>query len=362
MKQSKSNINLLKKVKERNNKKTNIFKTSSGNQNLNYLKAKNSTSNKNYLISLLEKKAPKTINTNKFSFNKKQNKNKEIYLTSGIENINFDDVYKNRKNHGNINIRLNLNNEIINNNFNNYYTTKNKNFHKSKSHICLNEKIKEKDKLITKLQKELLPSQELLNQIQKDKQNELTITYNTIRKFDRLNKKNNHSLIALLKSPSLLKFNYNYNYNYKTINNSNHNSIFNSGFYSSNNSTFKIASSQKTNYIKCFSSSPRRFFAYKLDNLESYNSNYSTKNSLYQKSINKIRLKNKSNSNIFMKKNDKFSSASNLYLKRQLSYSNYNYKDINNNNNTYNKEFKDKCQKLKKRAKKLLNNYIELIK
>ena len=360
MKQSKSNINLLKKAKERNYKKTNIFKTSSGNQNLNYLKANNPTNRKNYLISLLDKKAPKTINTNKFSFNKKQNKNKEIYLTSEIENINIDDKYKNRNNHGNINIRLNLNNEIINNNFNNYYTTKNKNFHKSKSHICLNEKIKEKDKLITKLQKELLQSQELLNQIQKDKQNELTITYNTIKRFDRLDKKNNHSLIALLKSPSLLKFNY--NYNYKTINNSNHNSIFNLGLYSSNNRKFKIASSQKTNYIKCFSSSPRRFFSYRLDNLESYNSNYSTKNSLYQKSINKIRLKNKSNSNIFMKKNDKFSSASDLYLKRQLSYSNYNYKYINNNNNSFNKEFKDKCQKLKRRAKLLLNNYIELIK
>ena len=117
MKQSKSNINLLKKAKERNYKKANIFKTSSGNQNLNYLKANNPTNRKNYLISLLDKKAPKTINTNKFSFNKKQNKNKEIYLTSEIENINIDDKYKNRNNHGNINIRLNLNNEIINKNF-----------------------------------------------------------------------------------------------------------------------------------------------------------------------------------------------------------------------------------------------------
>ena len=378
MKESKS----IKKAKDKN-KKTNIFKKSYGNSNqyYNYIKSNNSNNSgnskigrKNYLISLLEKNTPKTINSNKFNLNsKKSNITKEIYLTSAFENMS--NITKNKSkskskskfHHGSINIKLNLNNEIINNNFNNYYTSKNKNFHKSRSNINLNEKMKEKDKLITKLQKELLQSQELLNQIQKEKQNELSITYNTIKKYNRLDKNNNHnrSLNALLKSPSLLKFNYNNN---KIRMNKNNNNLFNSGFYTSNNIKYGVApSSPKSNYIRCFSSSPHRFFTYNLDNLEFYNTNFSAKSSLYQKSNNNIKLNNKSNSNLFMRKNNKFPSRPELYFTRQLSYSNYNYKDLkinndnNNNNLTFNKEFKDKCQKLKKRAKILLNNFILLI-
>ena len=60
-----------------------------------------------------------------------------------------------------------------------------------------------------------------------------------------------------------------------------------------------------------------------------------------------------------MKKNDAFSSPEDVYFSRQTSNSNYN---INNNNNYSNTEFINKCQKLKKRAKLLLNNYISLLK
>ena len=353
-----SNIYLLKKAKEKINKKTSIFKASSGHQNVNYEKSNNSTGRKFYLISLLDKNS-KIINRNKFNFKTKPNKNKEIFLTSGIESMNIYDGYKTRFHKGNINIRLNLNNEIINNNFNNYYTT-NKNFHKSRSNIGLNDKIKEKDKLITKLQKELLQSQELLNEIQRDKQNELTLTYNTIKKYDRLDKKNNLSLISLLKSPSLLKLNYN-NKIRDSVNNDNYN-IFNSGLYSFHNRNYKIeSSSPKSNYIKSFSSSPNRFLTYNIENLESLKNNFSIKNTLNKKSNNIIKLKNKSSSNIFLKKNGKIPSTSELYLTRQLSYSNYNGKDFNYNNININKEFKDKCQKLIKRAKLLLNKYISLI-
>ena len=55
-----------------------------------------------------------------------------------------------------------------------------------------------------------------------------------------------------------------------------------------------------------------------------------------------------------MKKNEKF--PTDLYT-RHLSYSNYNNRKIKKENN----KFVDKCEKLKKRAKELLNNYILLI-
>ena len=354
MKHAKSNKNLFKKALEGNHKKEYLFKKSSTKKNFNYIKSNNPSGRKKYLISLLDKNTPK--NTNKFNFNGQSNNKNEIYLTSGIENINVDDNYKTMHPQRNINIRLNLNNEIINNNFNNYYTTITKNYNKSKSNININEKIKEKDQLITKLQKELLQSQKLLNQIQKDKQNELTITYNSIKKYDKLDKNNNRSLNALLKSPSLLKLNSNKKIK-GNLNKKNYN-IFNSGTNFNNKRKYKIATlSPKQSHIRCFSSSPHRFFTYKLDNLESYNSAYLTKNVLYPKSNNITGLGNKSNSNIFLKKNDKFPTE--FYITRQLSYSNYNFKTIKYSTN---KDFFDKCQLLKKRAKLLLNNYLLLIK
>ena len=144
MKHAKSNINLMKKPRTGNNKKANnIFKKPAGYQkyNNNYIKSNNGTGRKNYLISLLDKNTPKSLNTNKLNFNTK-NKLKEVYLTSGVgENKGNNEVLKTRQNHGNINIRLNLNSEIINNNYNNYYnTTKHKTFHKSLSNINLSGK------------------------------------------------------------------------------------------------------------------------------------------------------------------------------------------------------------------------------
>ena len=132
--------------------------------------------------------------------------------------------------------------------------------------------------------------------------------------------------------------------------------LFNSGIYIHHNKKYKLtASSPKSNYIRCFSSSPNRFFSFNLDNLESYNSNFSLRNSLYQKSNNNIKLNKKSNSNIFIKRNEKISNPTELYIQKQLSYSNTNSRNLSKN-----KLFIDKCENLKKRAKLLLNNYISL--
>ena len=340
--------------------KKNLFKSSQNNQRKKIIKNEkfklnNTKRKKNYLISLLDKNSTKDFNSNKFNYNK------EIYLTNAIENIKFNQPNKIRHHqNGNINIRLNLNNEIINNNFNNYYTINNKNryIHKSKSNISLNEKIKEKDKLITKLQKDLLQSQEFLNQIQKEKQNELTFTFNTIKHYDNLGNTHSYSLNTLLNTPSLLKINFDKN---RQKNKNYACNIFNPDLYYNNKKKYRIlSSSPKSNYIRCFSSSPHRFFPYYLDNLESYN-NFS----INQKSLNNKRLNNRSNSNIFMKKNYNFPISNKLNFARHLSYSDFNYnsKNIINNNtcSNSNKLFIEKCEKLIKRAKTLLTNYISLI-
>ena len=59
----------------------------------------------------------------------------------------------------------------------------------------------------TNLQSELLQLQEYLSQLQTDKQNELYLTYNSIKNIDNSKTDNNNSLTALLNAPSFLKFN-----------------------------------------------------------------------------------------------------------------------------------------------------------
>ena len=370
MKPSKSNKNTLKKSYAEN-RKSNIFIKSTGPNYFNTIKTTNPDKRKNYLISLLGKKTPKNLNLNKYGLNYKNNNNshnikKEIYLTSGYDNYDKKKEDKSRQIPRNINIRLNLNSEIINNNFGNYcFSPKNKNIHKSTSNMNMNEKkIKEKDKLITKLQTELLQLQEFLNQMQKDKQNELYSTYNTMKSIDNADTNYNNSLTAFLNTPSILKFNKN---TQKLRNNLNINKNSLYYFHSSFNKA-KAGFKQKHNFIRSFSSSssPRILFPHKLDNIDSYNNNFPIK-SLYRKKDKNLRINYNSNPNISWKKNYKFPSPKS-YFNRQLSYSNYEYEKKKMNNNKNNKsmskdniEFVDKCENLKKRTKILLNRYNLLI-
>ena len=293
---------------------------------------------------------------------KKNNKN-EIYLTSGFENLNNKKEDKVRPLHRNINIRLNLNSEIINNNFGNYcFSSKNQNIHKSMSNTYLNEKIKEKDKLITKLQSELLELQEFLSQLQNDKQNELYLTYNTIKDRDNPNTTSyNNSLTAFLNAPSILKFNKsNLNIRNTTGKYKKAPLYFNSGL-----NTIKGGFRTRKNFIRSFSSSssPRIFFPHKLDNIDSYNNNFPIK-SFKRKNEKSLRINYNSNPNILFKKNYLFPSPKS-YFSRQLSYSNYELENdnINNSNSTFNSNYKfvDKCEKLKTRMKLVLNEYTIII-
>jgi hypothetical protein len=352
-----SNINLLRKTNGGggNHKTTNIFKNYIKNQN--NINQNNIIGKRNILLSLLSKNYKNK--TNELVFNIKKNKTKEIFANSGIESFNIEDGSKKNQHHGNINLRLNLNNEIINNNFNNCYSSiKQKKMHKSLSNITINEKLKEKDKYIIQLQKELLKSQEFLNRLQKDKQNELSMEYHTIQKIDSLDKyKSSSSLTSLLN-----KQKKNNNKKRGSINKK-RNNAYNTGFYSNNNNIkSKYNSSPKSNYLRYFSSS-HRFLCYNLDNFETYNSNYLTRNSLYKKSQKSIKYNKNSNSNSnkYVKKNDKLSLSDELYFTGQVSNSNYDTINIKYQNENIS-EFIEKYQILKKRAKLLLNNYISLIK
>ena len=369
MKHAKSNANVFKKNSTENKRKGNIVMKSLGNSNFNTIKASNLGRKKNYLISLLGKQNTKNLNLNKFELKNKKTNNikynnnkKEIYLTNFIEDIIKKKETKVRPFNRNINIRLNLNSEIINNNFGNYcVSAKNQNFHKSMSSINLNEKIKEKDKLITNLQTELLQLQEYLSQLQTDKQNELYLTYNTIKNIDNSKSSYTNSLTALLNAPAYLKFNK----SNSKIRNKTSKKIKTPFYLLSGLSTTKEGFKAKKNFIRSFSStsSPRVLLPHKLDNVDSYNNNFPIK-SFKRKNDKNLGINFNSNPNILFKKNQQFTSPKSYYT-RHLSYSNYeltNNKAINTNNiNTNNQLLVGKCEKLKKRMKKILNKYLLII-
>ena len=340
MKHAKSNANVFKKNSTENKRKGNIVMKSLGNSNFNTIKASNLGRKKNYLISLLGKKNTKNLNLNKFELKNKKTNNikynnnkKEIYLTNFIEDIIKKKETKVRPFNRNINIRLNLNSEIINNNFGNYsISAKNQNFHKSMSSINLNEKIKEKDKLITNLQTELLQLQEYLSQLQTDKQNELYLTYNTIKNIDNSKSSYTNSLTALLNAPAYLKFNK----SNSKIRNKTSKKIKTPFYLLSGLSTTKEGFKAKKNFIRSFSStsSPRVLLPHKLDNVDSYNNNFPIKN-FKRKNDKNLGINFNSNPNtILFKKSQQFTSPKSYYT-RHLSYSNYeltNNKAINTNN------------------------------
>ena len=82
---------------------------------------------------------------------------------------------------------------------------------------------------------------------------------------------------------------------------------------------------------------------------------------MYKKSQKSIKYNKNSNSNKYVKKNDKLSLSDELYFTGQVSNSNYDTINIKYQNENIS-EFIEKYQILKKRAKLLLNNYISLIK
>ena len=233
MRHANSNLNILSKKQNTKLVKTNRFlKPPSSLFNFSISTTTKNANNKNknnILYNLLHK------NNSKVSFYNSKKKtnilkninetlsgekytlsNKNLYNNNtSIGNSNNYKEKKYKKDRGHINIRLNLNNEIINNNFGSKSKTKYKTIN-----YDIIEKIKEKDSYITKLQKDLLQSQELLNKLQRDKQKEISFTYNTIKSVDNMKmnslSKDKYQISDFLtqtteKDDKILKINYNMN-------------------------------------------------------------------------------------------------------------------------------------------------------
>ena len=374
MRHANSNLNILKKKRNIKIVKLNNFlKPPSSFKNINSPLTTKCTNNKNILYNLLYKDTSKislyntknTTNTLKnindisnsgagiYSFNSK------ILCNNSLSKVNSLNVKEEKKkSKGHINIRLKLNNKM-----------NNKNKSKQKTlNMNIIEKIKEKDTKINQLQMDLFQSQELLNRLQKEKQKELSLTYNTIKSLENLNlsnekndkilktnynkyeisnknkinKKNriqnyqnNQKYKSLMKISSLLNLDNNLknkNKNKRNINNNSKNILSTnslSGFFKQNK---KYQNSQK--YFS--SNTTNRYYKY---NPEQYGSctsltrNYFTNISKDKKvSINKSKKK--------------------INLIKSPCIDN---KDINSF-----KQFTKKCDILKERASKILNDFINL--
>lgn len=403
MRHANSNLNILKKNRNSKTIKMNNFlKPPSSSNNFNSPITTKNTNNKNILYNLLYKDNSKislyntknTTNTfknlneistgggGKCSVNNKNLSNNSI---STGNSLNYKE---NRIKHSHINIRLKLNNKIINNNFNN----KKKSNHKTINYDMI-EKIKEKDSKINKLQKDLFQSQDLLNKLQKNKQKELSFTYNSIKSLDNLNnytkdyqisdffiptsEKNdrilktnfnkfemnnskkklnnnlnsknknknanynntiNKNLKVLLKIDSLININTN---NIKNKNKKNNKSSYKNsltGLHKKNTNLIKNKYNfPPSNYLKCFSSSANRFFPHGHEQYESCIS--LTRTTL------KSKKKDKEKNIISNKKKDNIRLSS-------PSKNNYSSPSLKN--------LITKCNLLKNKANKILSNYISL--
>ena len=407
MRHANSNLNILKKNRNSKTIKLNNFlKPPSSSNNFNSPITTKNSNNKNILYNLLYKDNSKislyntknTTNTfknineisnigvggGKYSFSNKNLNNNSI---STGNSLNYKE-YKTNNNH--INIRLKLNTKIINNNCNN---KKKKSKQKSINYEII-EKIKEKDSKINKLQKDLFQSQDLLNKLQRDKQKELSFTYNSMRSLDNLNiltkdyqisdffiptsEKNdrilktnfskfemskrkkklinlnsknkntnsnatlkkssmNKNLKTLLKIDSLININSVNNKNKR--NNKYANQISLSGFHKKTNNLNKYNYNfPTTNYLRCFSSSANRFFPRGHEQYESCIS--LTRTAL------KSKKKGKEKESNLLKKNQSNLKSLSPY-KNKVSTPSL-------------KNLITKCNLLKKKANTILSNYISL--
>ena len=198
MRHVKSNLNILKLNNKINlcikSKSKRNFKKSSSTLHINGPNL--NTKSKSY--NLLTKKEYKSsiIPTKYFNNYKGKNNQYKIYFLNGKckaykNNYSSQAIFNNNSNNTrSISIRLNFKNKIINNYFMKRYKINNsKNNIKNKlkaTNNNLNQKIKEKDKQITLLQKDLLQSQKLLSQLQAEKQKEISSKYMTIKYEDSL--------------------------------------------------------------------------------------------------------------------------------------------------------------------------------
>ena len=398
MRHANSNLNILKKKRNSNIVKLNNFlKPPSSYKNLNSPLTTKNANNKNILYNLLYKDTSKislyntknTTNTLKninevsnnggilYSFNSKNLNNNSLSIGNSLNNKG-----ERKKIRGHINIRLKLNDKIINN-----YTKK-----KSKQktiNMNIIEKIKEKDLKINKLQMDLLQSQELLNKLQKEKQKELSFTYNSIKSLDNINlshdKKRFDDIFTQIteKNDRILKTNYNKyempkSKNKTIINNINRKNKKNKNNYNNNKKKYK--SLMKINSLFNLNSN----FSKNKNKRNTLNKNIVSSNSLSDNYLNINKNQNNvptnkpkyfspNSTNRFYKQNSKqygscISLRGNAFsIKKKKDKKIYTKKneckiikkiDKDKCDNDSLIKFKEKCEILKSRANKIISNYI----
>ena len=374
MRHANSNLNILKKKRNIKIVKLNNFlKPPSSFKNMNSPLTTKCTNNKNILYNLLYKDTSKiSLYNTKNTTNTLKNINDISNSGAGIYSFNSKILCNNslskgnslnvkeekKKSKGHINIRLKLNNKM-----------NNKNKSKQKTlNMNIIEKIKEKDTKINQLQMDLFQSQELLNRLQKEKQKELSLTYNTIKSLENLNLSNE-------KNDKILKTNYN---KYEISNKNKINKKNRIQNYQNNQkykSLIKISSLLNLdNNLKNKNKNKR--------NINNYSKNILSTNSLSgffkqnKKNQNSQKYFSSNTTNRYYKYNpEQYGSCTSLTRNYFTNISKDKKVSINKSKKKINlikspcidnkdinsfKQFTKKCDILKERASKILNDFINL--
>ena len=342
MKHVKSNLNILKANKIINinlkpSKSNKHFKKSSTTLQIieNNLDLK-TISNNNY-FNFFDKSCKNSVfnsiifssNKNSYSPLKNNNynkitKNNKINYNNSCNTINNNNVKSDNRG---ISIRLNFKNKIVNNNFikkNKTSTKKNNNLknlninnnNNFKYDFNINERIKEKDKQITLLQKDLLQSQKLLNQLQEEKQKEISSTYNTIKNVDNIFNYNNNSI----KENNSVVSKYSSLNDFFVLNNENKIRIFKTIY-------------GKRNIFNNRSNSKKKIYGINKKNINKKKNNLN----LYINTTSFSKFKNFNNNLINQNNSKNFKTRNNIHKK-------YNLGNFNSGPNSYNKKSRDLSQ------------------
>ena len=378
-KSSTTQYNYINKKTQYNNNNTNGIKSINNNIYLNLFNKFNNTIslrknglNTNQIINTRINnshinKEPKNLNIfDMISSSSIKRKNNFFYHhPSLINSMNFID------NHGHINIRLNLKNQFINNNSSNF-----NNFTEVNYGLDITEKMKEKDLKIIQLQNDLLKSQEIIkkfkskNDLDKDKNKNI---YNNLN--NSLKEKN---ICLLTKSSESVDKIIKTTFNGYNSNNSNSNNLTkkkNSNRKNYKNNFLKRCGNKKI--IDCIKNSKTKE---KYENKKSIRDNSRTNRNIYSGFYKK---KQSDYLKLFLPlsnfKNDKpkFNSYSNdnKKIKNKIKSITENLNKTEKNKNIFDQIIKNcdekkknddfliftkKCQELKEKTKKLLDNYINL--
>ena len=322
--------------------------------------------------------SPKEIISNRINNNQmnKMRKNLNLYEmpSSSIHNKNNKSTYVQPNlidsmnfinNHGHINIRLNLKNQIINDINNNNISDYNIN-----TGLDIAEKMKEKNNKIIQLQKDLLKSQEIIYDLNNE---------NNILKYQKNNKNKNKNVANLNKS-SREK-----NIFMLTKSSESVDKILKTAFNEYNLDNINNKKSNKKNHKNSFLKKSGFLNNIKGTNINNKNSNKNKNLKISDILYINNNLKNKKQNDYlrlflptsnFYKTKTKFNSYSNdrKSAKNKINFNlEYNLiktdnnkkqqiiiKNIGNNNKNNIDEYIQKCESIKQKAKSLINNYIDL--